>query len=564
VASEARHQLIDLQRTLYEKAFRDAHALASGTSRSLLAYSQRFERSLPDRFTKVDLKDLTKQAISSDIVLYGDFHTLRQSQRGLIRVLRAMYERPTKGRTITIAMEAFRARDQKLIDGYLDGSLDEVEFLRRTEYHKSWGFPWSNFRMLFEFAREHRLRVIGINSDRTGRDSLRSRDDFAATILTTHLYENPEDIVFCLIGEHHLADQHLPRSIVRAAAKRHEKVKVMRIMSNIDRYFFDLPHDKPLITTEYLKLRPDVFCVINSPPWMKWQSYIMWEELRGIADYVDSPDGDEGDSEFDQYTEQTYDIDYHFLSISKSLVDFLRIKMKSGDLTKFSIYSNLYSEETDKFSSNSPEKQSNMDRILERANVDGVYFVSDSNIVLLNHLSLNNLSEAAGQFVHRVITDFSDENGTDVEKFFRRIIKFAVGMAASKMLNPKRQCLHFEHFSEYLEQNRHRRLPLQQQGKRECFRNCLKFRIWMHDHIANGSKSYGRFPKSIIKSDLDLSFEVSRALGLTLGYQLYAGVMSNTMPGSWIRDLFLARADSGSSAHQILSELFGRVIARSK
>lgn len=190
--SEAKAQLINLQQTLYQKAFKDAHALASGVSRSLLAYSQRFEKSLPNSFERTDLRELLKSIFASNIVLYGDFHTLRQSQRGLVRLLRAVHDKPIKGRTFALALEAFRADDQRHIDAYLRGTLDEAQFLRKTDYHKNWGFPWANFKMLFDTAREYGMAVLAINSEQSGRGSLRKRDDYAARSSSSVVVSTPK------------------------------------------------------------------------------------------------------------------------------------------------------------------------------------------------------------------------------------------------------------------------------------------------------------------------------------------------------------------------------------
>ena len=46
-------QLSQLQQALYDKAYREAHAIVAGTSKTLLAYSQEFEQSLPKRFKGV-------------------------------------------------------------------------------------------------------------------------------------------------------------------------------------------------------------------------------------------------------------------------------------------------------------------------------------------------------------------------------------------------------------------------------------------------------------------------------------------------------------------------------
>ena len=240
------------------------------------------------------------------------------------------------------------------------------------------------------------------------------------------------------------------------------------------------------------------------------------------------------------------------------------MKISQGNLGKFSIYSNLFSEEPTRLGTRGDHSHSNIEKILERANIDGVYFISDSNVVLLNHLSLNNLSEAAGQFIHHLLTDFSDTVGDGAEQFFRRIVKSTIGMAASKMLNPKRKCLTFEHMLQHVESNRHKKLPPHLREKRESYRTCLKFHSWMAARISSASDTYVRMPKSIWQADEQLNYEVSRTIGLLLGYLLYSGVMSNKIPGSWLKNLYRHRLETISDIWGVILKLYRRTNSAKK
>ena len=84
-------QLRQLQHSLYEKAYKEAHSIVAGNSRTILAYSEKFQKSLPVRCARATQADLLSALKQHRFVLYGDFHTLRQSQRGLLRLLRTRY-----------------------------------------------------------------------------------------------------------------------------------------------------------------------------------------------------------------------------------------------------------------------------------------------------------------------------------------------------------------------------------------------------------------------------------------------------------------------------------------
>ena len=99
--------------------------LRLGSSRTILAYSAKFEASLPDQVETSTLTALLESVRSQPFVLFGDFHTLRQSQRGFLRVIRAYQER-LRDPNIVIALETFRACDQHILDEYMSGQMEDA------------------------------------------------------------------------------------------------------------------------------------------------------------------------------------------------------------------------------------------------------------------------------------------------------------------------------------------------------------------------------------------------------------------------------------------------------
>src|SRR5690606_7105112 len=113
VASTALEQLRQLQQELYDKAYNEARSVVVGTSRTILAYSAKFEASLPEHVERSALASVLETLRRKQFLLYGDFHTLRQSQRGFLRIMRSYQER-LRDRKIVVALEMFKARDQRI------------------------------------------------------------------------------------------------------------------------------------------------------------------------------------------------------------------------------------------------------------------------------------------------------------------------------------------------------------------------------------------------------------------------------------------------------------------
>ncbi len=542
MTSPALTQLRQLQQTLYEKAYQEAHSIVAGTSRTILAYSVKFQRSLPKKFRRTTQAELNEAVKKRRIVLYGDFHTLRQSQRGLLRVVRNYTERQ-KNNKVVIALEMFKAIDQDFIDGYLAGKIPEQQFLDSVNYANEWGFPWPNFKMILDHAKARKLPVIGINTENAGKDSLASRDRYAANCLADAAEKYPDHKIFCLIGEYHLADQHLPKALASELKRRKKKNDVLRILNNVDQYYFELQkHPASHSSTDVLRMRPDFFCIMNSPPWMKWQSFSFWEELRhtGAVQVAESENDFDPDPDLDFHADDSFDVDYQFLQFVKNLAGFLNLKIEDSTLESFHI---LYSPDGDFFQDLSQDEdmaKGDAGRMIARSGVDGVFFVSKSKTILLTYVSINNLAEAAGQYLHTLLTGLDDLQTGDAEDFYRRVMKGAVGMIASKILNPRRKCMELHHFRQFIKRQKGKKLRGPAELKNKTAEAVLRFDKWLTTRL-EGRDDVPPFAlpqKALVELDRKTNYELSRDIGQMLGFNLYKKVIANKEPASTIRRLF--------------------------
>ena len=560
MTSTAVLKLRKLQRTLYEKAYEEAHSIVGGASGRLLAYSKKFEQSLPRKFDQATLADILDDLRKKRFLLYGDFHTLRQSQRGLLRLLRAYTER-LRTNKVVIALEMFKAIDQDDIDGYLAGKIPEAEFLESINYASDWGFPWQNFKMILDFAGQRQLPVIGINSDNAGKDDLASRDRFAAKQLAAAARRYPDHKIICMIGEYHLADGHLPKSLDREMRAHGESADILRILNNVDRYYFDLQLETRHNTTEYLRLKRDFFCIMNSPPWMKWQTFSIWEEMRsaGTPSLADQEGG--LDSEIDLYTEDSFDLDYQFLHFIKNLAGFVGVTVDSSDMESFQIH---FSQNGDFFGEDAglqdvaePEQR----RIAARASIDGIYFLPRSKTILLTHLSINNLAEAAGQYLHTTMSGTGSGRDAPESEFLRRVIKNAVGMIASKILNPRRKCLELHHHRQFAKKFRGQRLSGASLQRRQITNAILSFDKWMEPRMADQEPPGGMVPRATIIADHRANYEISREIGQMIGASLYKKVLANKIPHQRLKRLFTRKLSNDHVLWREVASLYAMMQA---
>ena len=95
------------------------------------------------------------------IILVGEHHTNKQHHRAQLSVIRALND---AGVQVAIGLEMFRHDSQADLDRWISGDLDEKRF--EKIFHDNWGYPWPAYRMIFEYARDHRIPMIGLNVPR--------------------------------------------------------------------------------------------------------------------------------------------------------------------------------------------------------------------------------------------------------------------------------------------------------------------------------------------------------------------------------------------------------------
>ena len=501
MGKQTKLRLYEFQRTLYEKAVEEASTHAPLDAPSVIKYSKEFYRTLPKSFRTTDLSHIIKDLQNTDVMLFGDFHTHRQAQKGLIRILES-YIHQSPDRQIVIAMEMFRAVDQEHINNYLQGEIEEEELLKLCEYEQYWGFPWENYRVIIKFALDYNIQIIGINTDFAGKDSLLKRDKFAASILNEIKQQQPDSLCACIIGEYHLADSHLPAQIS-------PEIQTLRILTNIDEFYFNRDNYDEYSSTEYLSLKPSLYCILNSPPWIKWRSYSMWEEMKA--------------SELDDdpallYTEESFDIDYQIVSIIGHLTEFLGLSITESEIANFHAYCDLDNKDLDILHENesvSPYTKSMME---QRLKIDGLFYIPEVKYALLESQSLNNLSDLAGQILFSVLHKYNNKDVVE-NHFFHRVVMVSAGVLASKTLNPRRKCPDIHSFENELGRLYRKKLSEGDKVYRESLRYLVKF----YYKLLNGKY---RIDRSIIHRDTQCNGIYSLMIGQLLGIESYNAIMN--------------------------------------
>ncbi len=515
-----------LQTKLYQQARSAAQELTAGDDSAIISYSRKFEQSLPRRFKKINREDFFAGIVDADIILYGDFHTLKQSQKGFVRLLEELkLFNPSRPRLI--AMEAFQAAQQEGLELLQQQKITEQDFLRRIDYEKTWGFPWVNYQRIVNHALAEKIPIFGINGISKGndKDKLARRDRFCAKKLTQLTRQFPQHQILCITGEYHLADQQLPAALSHSLQKTNIKnKKIVRIVANIDQYYFSLNFPSEFTINHYLYLKKDLYCLMDTPPWVKWHSYTFWEEQRS--------DSTQLDSRARLHNEIMIDLDYHVLSLVSDLVKFFKFPSNPVILTLF----NLITDTPEKIIRQAQQQKlvspHDLKTVAVRLALDEFFYVAKSKTILLTRVSLNNLAEAAGQFLYDTVAR-ADFKQNAVNCFYQRVIRFALGMLCSKIINPKRKLTNYYRYVD-IAQGKERVA----RDQRAVAREIVRFHHWMLHRVEHCDGHIVRHLRRTVTMDEHVAFEISKALGKIIGVKIYRQTIKHCTPADEIRALF--------------------------
>ena len=155
--------------------------------------------SLPSHY--VELDDQTPLSFDSvldkiagkQVIFIGEIHGTASIHLLQSEVIKRLKQR---GREVVVALEAFPFSRQKILDKWIEGTLDKYAF--QQAYEMSWSIPIEYYEEIFDYAREQHIPLLAINAeDRMIRDVSRNGlrvvpEDFLRKIRYTDCSTDPE------------------------------------------------------------------------------------------------------------------------------------------------------------------------------------------------------------------------------------------------------------------------------------------------------------------------------------------------------------------------------------
>lgn len=430
--TKLREQLIQIQKKNYRKSLKLVWENL-GRNRGIEVYEKEYLRHLKNYEQVSSRTELIKKALAADIVFHGDYHTLMQSQRSVFRIIREIQGK----RDFLLCLEMFHGSDQKYVDQFLSGELTERAFLHRIQYAKKWPFNWSHWRPIVSFCRDKRIPVLGINmqtNDGNGIRSLRRRDQYSARIIAKALIRNPGKLVYVVDGDYHIAPNHLPRSVAELLEMLDETVKTLIIFQNAEALYWKLC-SQGLEEADVLKIRENVYCLMNTMPANKIQSYLNWLEYSEDAYFPVHEDLENGAFEW-------RGIMVH--EMAATLASIFGLEIPSDALQKLTIYypDNLYFME---LVYNTPELKGQLRLIRDKIKRREGFLLEYERagectyLIYLANSNINMAAEEACHFLNSVLRGPLGRPLSHFDYFYRNVISECLGFFGSKFINEKRK-----------------------------------------------------------------------------------------------------------------------------
>jgi len=485
------------QRRLYRSLQAELKFLAISSSPEIRAYEKSFQRSLPRKIIAASKATLLRAVASARLVLVGDFHSFRQSQKGFLRLLADAHLQSAR---LAVALECVPQIHQSALDNFSAGLITAEELRDEMNFDKEWPFPWPNYQEIFDYCRRHALPLIALNLKKRGANQLQARDLAAAQKLAEVATALPHHKIFVLYGELHLGAKHLPAALAEVSSP---STRVLTVHQNESTIYWRAPLLKSGARAEVIKLRPNEFCVLNSVPWVKLKSYLDW---------IEGSEEDWGP-----------DAGLHSLVIQFAglLGETLGSELKILEKIEF------LGPETFTAPAPVPRGLTAAEKILFRHARDfqRVHYLPVADFILLPSASTNAISEASSILLWR-----SNTTKAKVARSAgpRLVLGFLVGFLGSKILNPKRKCNEVRDMKIFLASKS--RPPRQKPEAKKIlvFRRALR----IIDQILNGKSISGQALSPI------LEIEASRLAGYVIANRLFLSLVANPQLIPFVREVF--------------------------
>jgi uncharacterized iron-regulated protein len=555
MTTSLRHHLLRLQKQTFLRLQQEILDQRRYEERAMRTYRNTYLEEVSS-YKKISSKNiLLSQCLESSIIYCGDFHTLSRAQYTAVKIIRFLCENNKK---VKLGLEMIPNSMQHWANDYVQGRINEEDFLDCMVYEKTWGFPWENYRPLFECAKQYQLSILGLNTSDAGYQTFAYRDKAAAKIMVKSLKKDPHTPIFCLYGDLHLASKHIPRYVAQQFKKKKMQAPpTTTVFQNSDAIYWQLADHHTSVEADVVEVNDSQFCVLSSTPWIKWQSYQSWvEEHITLLDEMD--EGQQWDL---HYAPDYFHTVYEY---AQQIAQFLNVQAK--DLDDFRVFSSMDVDHAQNIESIIAQAMKRVDSSAPNMlQVEMVHnrclFLPHQRTIYLQDGSPNRMAEKASQWVAYCLTNhfcIYHASFTPKERFYRLVLIEMIGFFGSKIINPKRKTNHLRDWQRCLQEWYRKRLSPTQKLHKKVAQKILQHqshvRAYLHDEMDAGSL------RGVYHQDHEPFFLTAQGIGRLMGDYLYTLVQDERVAQLDIAELFasLSREDQAQDTFWLLAQMLNK------
>lgn len=109
-------------------------------------------------YESISIKQFIDELSQSQVILVGEQHSELTHHRFQLFIIEELYKR---GYKIAIGIEMFKAKNQNVLDAWVNGYIDEISFIK--SFYDNWGSNWKLYGDIFKFAKEKKIPLVGLN-----------------------------------------------------------------------------------------------------------------------------------------------------------------------------------------------------------------------------------------------------------------------------------------------------------------------------------------------------------------------------------------------------------------
>lgn len=506
----ARDELIAIQKRLVEELKESIYDTVGRDNDAIDQYYDEYRREFRQGYERAASRDeIVQRLLRANLAYFGDYHTLRAAQTSQLELLE---ECARRGRRIILCTEMTHAADQQHVVDYLRGEIDDEAFLWRVKWDERWGFPWKNWRRYFELARRYNLPLYGINLNAEGDDALHTRDQYGARLVSALTQLHPDHLVATIYGDLHTAPTHLPGQVDTELAKWGFKRHSVFIYQNSETLYWKLVEQRLEHVVDYLKLRRDVYVIMNATPLVKFQSFANWQHRRHIALAHDEDElefiGDTGLAE-------------QVAGYIRTIGDFIGIELEERD--NFELYTAADLDLLENLVKRGIYTANEMQALKSYIEMAESAFFERARVLYIGNFTVANAAEAAGRYILSGMRPASTEPVASRDEFYARCMVEALAYFCSKIIDPGRAARDEDDWRQVLQRHgRRRKLARIQKLDVLTARLFVKHKEYERRVLETGS--FAGPPGKLFELETEEHVALTRALGRALGERMFAAL----------------------------------------